>query len=1699
MERTFVAPVDERQVLEILNGDIRTQQEPRPRIVRLYLSSTVGDVDLERERLHSDVFPVLSRLSFEYGLQFHLIDLQSGVPLSLLYEHATLELVSQEVALCQQLTVGPSLVTILAQKYGRRPLPTCIPARVWQHIATSADHVYAECGRDVVTRAYRLDENAVPPMYFLQSKEDILSDIQEAASDGIGEEQMVTLDWPHVELLIGRAVRAATASVVKERSARLSLLMSLGEAELSQGVFLCKDDPNKHVFWLKRFLISLKQQMLKEPSVAQQYLDTISTMRTGRQRLDIDVEAQKLLNSLRDDKMTTKYVGLEKSNIYKYDLRWITGGVDPGQNKLHREYLDNFTKDALKCLVDCLHRNFAAYEQQVGDTLYQEVLCHIHDMKTKCQNVNDRHGIVDKIERYLLSENPGYPLVVHGSLGSGKSAMTGKAVARLREKFGNSVSIVLRSIEATASSRNVRQLLRGICLQLHHLFCPSEPEVNIADTYRDLLTQLPHYLSLARPDHPLYLVLDGLDHLRPTHGALNLEWLPLSLPASVHMVVVTSEEPVFRCFPELQHRLNGSEKFVEVPELNAVECKVLTEAMLCKHDRTLTEEQMEAFLDTAELCATPQFITLSVQHVLKHWSSWQDANDLRIPATSRDIVFSVFERVERRFGWQYVNHALGYVTASRHGLSEPELLDILSCDEKIMDELSLRVSLPRRRFPFLLWSELRQSLGSLLVFSGVDNSCVLRWCSRLVEDAARDRYLTRAVKRDRHSALADFFLGKWSGKAKPFRCKQRVEDGILATDSSEDRGIMLQPLCFGESPDSVGVSAMNEASKSAMNEASTSAMNEANRSAIQEASVSAMTEASKSALYGTSTSAMKGTSTSAMYEASGSELNKVSTSAMHEACMSAVNETTANAMDKARASESKRYNLRKLNELPYQLVESGRLEEIRRSLLSDYSWMLTKIRACGVAALIADFDPLVPSLPQVMEECHVSEELRLLRDTLLLASPSLRQNSEHLSAELLTRLLPLVRNDQAHERSRLHNLIKASRDTTVSSLTPLACPFRTAGQHVMSKLRSHSQAVTCLALKVVPGSRDPLQCGAYQSLVLVSGSNDRTARYWDPFSGDMEQMLEGHQSPVTCLDLDKTGELCVTGDEQGVLRVWTVKTGVCEAVMIGHSGRVNDLCVLSHSHRTVSVGQDGTVRFWNTDLVSSGLGKELFKLESPVQASSNHDNSLHSIVLSCDESRLYTGGASGEVAVWGQLSGELQTVLQFHTAAVSGLAAVTGRPNQVVSGSHDRAIALWDTSRPQRPITIFRGHTAPVSGVTVDDSRHRIFSCALDSTVRVWDISTAAKLLVVTVDYQPLAVLKGVNGRYALTALSDGTVTALDLDADPYCSAPRCHRGRTTALVAQGNTVISGSQDGGVFERSLLHDDGGYGETVRSSLNCDSPVRALALLSQGGDDEPLAFLSAHASGKMHHWQRVKTDGAAPDTTTKHAAWTNVRTFIKHRKPVNALLQLQARVAVTSSDDSTSLIWDIWSGQVLSRLIGHRAPLTASALCRPNNGGITLVVTASKDGTANAYDITATLDDVINESSATSSQSSPTAEHLVIADVRPVFQLRPVHSSPLSAVTASADGTSIFTATTGGELSSWSSTDGSPLHSHTCQFPVTFLCPLGDLLAIGDTQTCIKVCRSLATLEDPVASVMPEDGITAFTCGQSSDGSSSSRS
>lgn len=192
-------------------------------------------------------------------------------------------------------------------------------------------------------------------------------------------------------------------------------------------------------------------------------------------------------------------------------------------------------------------------------------------------------------------------------------------------------------------------------------------------------------------------------------------------------------------------------------------------------------------LKAFEECPLPLYLKLSFDQACR-WKSYTPANETVLPAGVKNVVSEFFDQVERRHGKILVSHALGYITASKNGLTEPELEDILSLDDEVLDDVYQYWTPPFRRLPPLLWIRIRSEIGDYLIERGADDTQVIYWYHRQFIEVATDRYLK--AQPEVHSKLADYFLGKWSnGAEKPYVEK----DGQTVV---KDRLVANQPLTF---------------------------------------------------------------------------------------------------------------------------------------------------------------------------------------------------------------------------------------------------------------------------------------------------------------------------------------------------------------------------------------------------------------------------------------------------------------------------------------------------------------------------------------------------------------------------------------------------------------------------------------------------------------------------------------------------------------------------------------------------------------------------------------------------------------------------------------------------------------------------------------------------------------------------------------
>ena len=175
------------------------------------------------------------------------------------------------------------------------------------------------------------------------------------------------------------------------------------------------------------------------------------------------------------------------------------------------------------------------------------------------------------------------------------------------------------------------------------------------------------------------------------------------------------------------------------------------------------------------------------------WKSYFEPEKTVLRHTVMDSVFQLFERVENKHGWMLVSHALSYITATKNGVSEPEIEDFISLDDRVLDDIYQYHLPPTRRIPPLLWTRVRSDLPGYLADSEADGVCVINWYHKQFKMAAKERYFTSDDDYLYfHSYMSDDFLGTYGGGInKPFRYTeiQKHMFRLKSKDSTADRQV----------------------------------------------------------------------------------------------------------------------------------------------------------------------------------------------------------------------------------------------------------------------------------------------------------------------------------------------------------------------------------------------------------------------------------------------------------------------------------------------------------------------------------------------------------------------------------------------------------------------------------------------------------------------------------------------------------------------------------------------------------------------------------------------------------------------------------------------------------------------------------------------------------------------------------------------
>ena len=1277
------------------------------RTFRLFLSSTFGDFQAEREALRSEVWPQLEAYCAARGASFEVVDLRWGISESDGLAHDTVRICLDEIAHCQKLSPKPNFLMLLGDRYGWRPLPPEIPAEEFEPLR---DHQGTGDARDVslLTDWYRRDDNAVPPSYVLRPR---------------GEAHRSYAQWQPIEDQLLRILRTRAESLGITPWRREHYLYSATHQEIVRGA-LAIGDADQHIFACLRDLPDLDPQT----PPARRFTDFDAN---GQ----VDAEAAQVRQELRSQVAAC----LPPKSRFHYLAHW-QGRAEEPIGTAHLEPLCADILNALRRVID------KALDTATGDTLDQEIASHraIGNDRARifvgrtAQRAQLAHAL--QTIRTRSDETPEVPqsLLIHGPGGAGKSAFMAKALADIQQSHRDAhpeTVVIERFIGTTPRSIDLATFLRDLLAELARRYGQDEtlPEGDL----KELIEALPERLAWATQEQPLILVIDALDQFTDSFHARQHQWLPRELPPHVALVLSVLDGLMVA---SLQQR-HPQAKAIPLPAFTPAEGEAMLDALLAQgsdRQRRLTPTQKTMVLNAFKGDGRPLYLALAA-NACRRWRSWDEPTPLpdRLEALIRRFV----DELKATHGPRIADRALDYLCAARFGVSDQEMRDLLWRDREARAEFDQRKNPDQPEvtsLPTVIWSRFYFDLAPYLAAQGTTGALLYRFYHRIIGEEIAAYTLVDDAQIV-HSRIADYFasqplhLGNGASKTPNLRKLTEEPWQRIKAEQLDKAEQLLTDFSFAMAKceaDQVNdllqdYRALIEAHRQSENPISdTLRMWEAffrERAHILRRG-NAEWPAHKILLQLSVEHADNSPLTlgAEAWLAAGycdwewiRRIQRVDEVGINP-CIAVLEGHTDGVdgvlerSDGTLVSWSRDHTLRLWSSegAPLKVLE-GHTEGVRSVLersdgtLVSWSWLMEHT----LRLWRKEGDPLkvleghTRWVVGVLERSDGTLVSWSSDNTLRLWSTegeSLKVLEGHTSEVVGV----LERSDST--------LVSWSRDHTLRLWSPAGDPLEV--------LEGHNEGVDGV-LERSDGT-------------LVSWSSDKTLRLWSP-SGDPIKVIEGHPEGVRGV-LERSDGTLVSWSLDNMLRLWRKEDDPLR-VLEGHTSWVDG--VLERSDGTlVSWSRDNTLRLWSP----SG---------DPLKVLEGHTNGVDG-VLERSDGTLVSWSQDHTLRLWSP-AGDPLKVLEGHTGWVRRV--LDRSDGTLVSCSMGKSLRLWNPAGV--PIKQLEGHTGDVRGV-LERSDGALVSWSDDHTLRLW-----------SKEGRPLKVLKGhAGGVHRVLERSDGTLVSWSED-----------------------------------------------------------------------------------------------------------------------------------------------------------------------------------------------------------------------------------------------------------------------------------------------------------------------------------------------
>ncbi|KAG7400804.1 U4/U6 small nuclear ribonucleoprotein Prp4 [Phytophthora boehmeriae] len=235
---------------------------------------------------------------------------------------------------------------------------------------------------------------------------------------------------------------------------------------------------------------------------------------------------------------------------------------------------------------------------------------------------------------------------------------------------------------------------------------------------------------------------------------------------------------------------------------------------------------------------------------------------------------------------------------------------------------------------------------------------------------------------------------------------------------------------------------------------------------------------------------------------------------------------------------------------------------------------------------------------------------------------------------------------------------------------------------------------------------------------VATGSWSSLVKVWDATSAAEIKVFRGHEDRVTGVAwhpnntfsemTDGADSVClISGSADGTARIWSAGRSEPLAVLRGHKARLGKVAFHPLGNYVGTTSFDHTWRLWDV-----ATARELLLQEG-------HYKEVYAIAFQKDGALAATGDLNGNGRVWDLRSGKAILPLQGHSKQILSM-DFAANGVQIASGSDDRSVRIWDL-RQQKCSYMVPAHSNLVSEVRFSPvSSELLLSASYDSSIKLW-------------------------------------------------------------------------------------------------------------------------------------------------------------------------------------------------------------------------------------------------------------------------------------------------------------------------------------------------------------------------------------------